>query len=656
MKEDIEQRIIDLNDQVTHLYEQGEYEQAIAIAQQVRQIAERHLPPNHRHAVDSLNTLAVLFVANGDYTTAGPLQERALQLYRDILEPDDPTLVVALSNAANVYELKGDYAKAEPLLHEALERTLKMRGEHTPDHALCLNNLALFYYRLRQYARARPYFLQAMKIYREEGMEEDSDFANTLDNLAGLYEAMGQYEQARPLYEEALQMREKICGKDHPDYASSLNNLAYLYESMKNYSAAEALYQEALQIREDTLGKQHPDVADTLNNLAEVYEAIGNYRQAEPLFQRALAIRQATLGDAHPQVAQSLHNLAGLYAATHRVNEALDEMKNAAAINDGMIGHIFSMSSEEQRMEYLTTLRGQFAAFLSLVVQHLSQSPAALQAAFELVLRRKAIGAEALSIQRDAVLEKRYSNLAKKMHTLTQLRAQIARETMDGPLLEGVQAYQQRLRELHTRKNRLEVEIVRQIPEMNLAQKLQSVDRHIVASLLPVNATLVEFVRFPLFNFDALPAQGEFYWGQEYYVAFVLSSQRPDQVQMIKLGEAKSIEEKIASFRKAITGEDEENPMRESAPLHPPLTTEASSELSEDKLRHLAAVPGTGDTNTFFPEGRIYGKRSLTLFFLHSMGTRGCSSPLMGTSLVCHLKYCPPMMESTSSMTIASAI
>jgi len=53
--------------------------------------------------------------------------------------------------------------------------------------------------------------------------------------------------------------------------------------------------------------------------------------------------------------------------------------------------------------------------------------------ALELVLRRKALGAEALSIQREAVLGGQYPALAPTLHHLHLLRVQIAQRTLAGP-------------------------------------------------------------------------------------------------------------------------------------------------------------------------------------------------------------------------------
>ena len=217
-------------------------------------------------------------------------------------------------------------------------------------------------------------------------------------------------------------------------------------------------------------------------------------------------------------------------------------------------------------MAYLQTLQGNLYAFLSLILQDFSASPEALAMALELVLRRKALGAEALSIQREAVLGGHYPALAPTLHHLHVLRMQIAQKTLAGPGPEGLAAHQERLAAWHAEKDRLEAELARQIPEMNLERRLRAVDRQVVAFALPAGATLVECVRFPVYNFHAIPAHGDPQWDPARYVAFVLPAGDPDHVQMIDLGEAEPIDQMIATYRAYLMGEAETHRQAVAAP------------------------------------------------------------------------------------------
>ena len=104
----------------------------------------------------------------------------------------------------------------------------------------------------------------------------------------------------------------------------------------------------------------------------------------------------------------------------------------------------------------------------------------------------------------------------------------IARVSLSGPGAEGLQVHQDLLIELNARKEKLETELVRQMPEMNLDKKLRNADRHVISEALPQDSALVEFVRFTSYNFEAIPSKNEPYWGEDIYAAFVLLSEEPN--------------------------------------------------------------------------------------------------------------------------------
>ena len=124
------------------------------------------------------------------------------------------------------------------------------------------------------------------------------------------------------------------------------------------------------------------------------------------------------------------------------------------------------------------------------------------------VLRRKGIGFEALSTQRDAVLHGRYPDLVPKLRHLTLLRAQIARKTLAGPDSAGMEVHQALLHEWNDQKESLEEELAHQIPEMNLARQQQMINQQAVIKALPTETALVEFVRFDAFEFQSIMKEG----------------------------------------------------------------------------------------------------------------------------------------------------
>jgi CHAT domain-containing protein len=167
---------------------------------------------------------------------------------------------------------------------------------------------------------------------------------------------------------------------------------------------------------------------------------------------------------------------------------------------------------------------------------------------------------------------------------------QIAQKTLAGPGEEGAQTHRQLLVDLNVQKERLEAELARKIPEINLERKLRAVDRSVIAQALPGQSVLVEFVRFKVFNFKAVPARGETQWKPARYVAFIIPAAQPDDVQMIDLGEAKPIDRMIAALRSLITHESENGGSRGLGAL-PVEEVQTESQLKGIELRKTIFDP-----------------------------------------------------------------
>jgi CHAT domain-containing protein/tetratricopeptide (TPR) repeat protein len=490
----------------------------------------------------------------GRFDRALPLAIEVVDLARQDLGEGHPRYATSLNNLAMLYRDMGDFAQAEPIYRQALKILRVAGGEETRhDYAKALNNLAELYWTMADYARAEPLYRKALEVLRVAVGERHSDYATNLNNLAALYSAMGDYARAEPLSREAVEIMRVTVGEKDPEYALRLNNLATVYSATGDYARAEPVYRKALKIWRAAGEENHSDYASTLNNLAELHRAMGDNARAEPLYRKALEIQRLVVGEKHPDYARSLTNLALLYVATGRESEALISMMEAEAVHDWVIGQVFSIGSDSGRLSYLRALEGSFGAFLSLVSQRLSNSQAARLAGFDLVLRRKGIDAEALAAQRDAVLSGRYPHLEEGLRRLNVLRMEIAQKTLAGPGPEGIEAHRSLLAWWSGEMDRMEGELAQQIPEMNVERQLRAADRRAIAPALPDSSALVEFVRFQVFDFDAVPVHGGSRWKPARYLAFVSFSNQPDDVHMVDLGEAEPIEEMIAAFRASLT-------------------------------------------------------------------------------------------------------
>ena len=136
---------------------------------QLKSIDIKAITPEHEialteafyHAKESLEAEDLLnwFISASDpfdraafWQLITPMYEEMLQILEAKLGPEHPDVATTLNNLAGLYHSMGDYEKALPLYQRALDIREKVLGPQHPDVATTLNNLAELY---RQYGRIR---------------------------------------------------------------------------------------------------------------------------------------------------------------------------------------------------------------------------------------------------------------------------------------------------------------------------------------------------------------------------------------------------------------------------------------------------------------------------------------------------------------------
>jgi tetratricopeptide (TPR) repeat protein len=531
----------------------GDYAGAQTRLERARSVFQRALGPKHPAVADVLDSLGQVLQQSGDYSAARNCHEEALTIRRETFGSDHPVTAGSLNSLGWLLHELGMLAEARDCVEEALAISRKTLGPADLNTGGCLNNLGRLLQDLGDYAGARSCFEQGLDICQKVLGGEHAQTAISLNNLGVLLEVMGEYVAARPVAEQALEIWTKSYGPDHAHTGLGHNNLGIVLHHLGELVRAREHYEQALAIRRKALGQEHPETASTLSNLASLAKTMEDFASADALYEQALAIYQKSLGPQHPHTAQVVQSIAQLKVALGHEAQALALMQQAAAADDWLIGQVFSSTSDRERLSFLGIVRWRFEMFLSLVCDYPRVGEHALRAAFDLVLRRKAIAAEAAAVQRDAVWGGKYPALQAQLEQLARLRMQIARKSLAGAGPEGPQAHQEQLNEWQIDKDRLEAQLCRQIPEMNLEEKLRQADRRAIAQSLPEGASLVEFVRFHCFDFKALPARGERQWRPAHYLAFIMLAGESEGIGMIDLGEAEPIDRLIAEFRNSVS-------------------------------------------------------------------------------------------------------
>jgi len=503
----------------------------------------------------SLETLASIYQRMGDFQQAEPLFRKVLSLAEAKLGQEDPKLAEYLSNLANLCRDIGQLSEAESLWSRAVEILRRAPEDNSQALLMVRNCLGLFYIEHHNYSMAASLYEALLEVGRQKYGENHPDFAVILNNIAILYGYIDEIQSAEQAFQRALEIRRKTLGEEHPFTIQSLNNLAGLYLNTKQFDKAEQLYLQVGQSWCKVLGEEHPDYAENLRCLGVLYLTIGRFSEAEAFLRKALIIFRKHHGEKHPVVADSIYTLAIVCVTTDRHLEALQLMQEMLAIEEKLILQIFSFASEQHRLAYTFSLLPHYYSYLSLVFQYFANSTGVVQSALDLVLRRQAVNLDLLGAQREAIFSHRYPQLDSKLKDLIALSAQIAQKTLAGAGAEGTEAHQQRLAEWNIRKEHLETELAREIPEIHLQQRLKDVNRHTLAQTLPPGSALVVYTLYPEIPWKTINEKNSELEG--YYLVFILLAGMPDKVEFIHLGEANAINQLVRSFRASLTGASE---------------------------------------------------------------------------------------------------
>ena len=428
--------------------------------------------------------------------------------------------VKAMAERANKLGVEGKYGEAATIWQQILAFSEKTLGQDHPDVATSLNSLAELLRLQGQYAAAEPLYRSSLAIREKALGPVHPAVAASLNNLAVLLRAQGQYAAAEPLYRRSLAIHEKALGPDHPAVASSLNSLAVLLRSQGQYAAAEPLYRRSLAIHEKALGPDHPDVAASLNSLAGFLRDQGEYAAAEPLYRRSLAIHEKALGPDHRAVATSLNNLATVLHEQKPYRDVIPILRRSRNIESKWLVRELPLLPDQVRTAQLRQLgRGWEFTF-----QLIAFYPDAIQLALETRLNRQGLLPE---IERRQALLLNTPGIDRKI--VQQLQA-ATRQLASVTLPAGRRA------EVRKQRDKLQVEIYRQIPEL----PFQFVTTAEVANALPSDGALVEFQLYQPFD-GRMPKEQR--WGAPLYIALVL---KPDgSISSIPLGPAAAIDAKV---------------------------------------------------------------------------------------------------------------
>ena len=534
----------------------GNFEEAEKLYRQAMEIIRRSVGERSENFVRQLNNLAELYDTVGRRADAEAQYVKCVEIGRAVLDRNDPNLATLLNNLAEAYRAAGKYGAAEPLYREAMEIDRASLGGRHPDYAVDVCNMGILYRQMENFTGAEVHYKKALEIWQAALPPTHPQVAFGLNNLGELYSALGRNEEAETCHRQALEIRRRSLGERHPLTAASVGNLAVALSHRGRYAEARALHQESLAVLSERFRSPHPELLAVRNNIVAMDFAAGDFLKAANAMDAICAEMKALLGPAHRDTIGAIYNRALALTASGQISQAFSAWQDLATSDDAMIGEVSAMTSENERLTYLAAVRFRLDVSLSFVLRYLADSDEASRWAYELVLRRKGLTATALTIQRESVLGGRYPALRQTLEELAHLRETTARMVWNGPQNEEASAFKARFYDLAAKRDRLESELARSIPEMHVTRQTERADCEAIREGLPAGAVLVEFLRFdPLdfeWNRDRAPGDD---WKPSRYLAFVIESDKAAAPSILDLGDAATIDQLIGKYRREIAGE-----------------------------------------------------------------------------------------------------
>ena len=526
----------------------GRYRDGIPIAERATALFESLLGPMDPRVANASMVLGSLQFRAGNYSGAAQAFARALTI-REKAPGNDPLAIAAsLSALANAKRGTGQLVEAGDLFARSLAIQEKALGKDHVEVARTLISYGSLLDARGDSVRAESMLTRALSVFEANAAAETMEFAALLNNLGQVYRRAGALDKAREPLERSVALREKLLGSQspiHPQLASGLAGLASLYQEMGQFDLAEPLHRRVLAAYEVSLGPSHPTVATVLTNLAMIRTLRDDPTEAEALFLRALQIRESALGPRHADVASTLEKLAVFYQLAARPQAALSALERSTDILEQNLQLVLASGSEQQRLNYMTTVRENTDIALSMRHAILASDDRAASVLASLVLRRKGRVLDAMVNMTERLRSRLTAEDGQLLGQLADVRSQLA------TLVLQPAAAQQKDRDQKTRA--LEAEIERLESALSARSReaqaeLRPVDVALVQRALPANTRLVEYVRYRPFIPRVIGQANRF--GAPRYAAFIL--QPAGSPRWIELGDAEVVDRQVSAFRAAL--------------------------------------------------------------------------------------------------------
>ncbi|HEY7373389.1 MAG TPA: tetratricopeptide repeat protein, partial [Polyangia bacterium] len=572
----------------------GEYAEALTLFQELLATTEREKGPESHETAYALMAMTGVYWAQNRYDELEPIVHRIVAITKKVDGEQSQGYAQQLMTEGALYYARNEYSSAQRLYEESLRLHEKLAAASKDDSSLLgpLQMLANVYWQTNQRPKAIALYDRSIAIAEKSKLVQTR--AGIMWGVSGVYSYGGREDLAAPLMKRVIEIYEQEISrleKTKPDDAMLpmyLGSLAMIHRQNGDAAAADKVLTRAVAVApkrngasgweaalaevkraegkpkeavalleqaKTALAKTTPLAAITYGwQMGDALREEGDYRRAEKVLDEHRAAIAKYFGTRHPMYGLSLLSLSKVYAAAGKIPQAERALTESLDLAEKDLALALRTGTESDHAVYFARNNYQLDTAISFELHYAPRSPSAARLGLTTLLRRKGRVLDAAAGAMATIRSKLSPEDKKLLDELASARAQLAKLTVAGPTATGQSDdadYAKEIALLEDRIQRLEVEVSKKSAAYRLVS--QPIDLAAVQKMIPADARLIEMV-----NYQPLDPKARYSLKPKYpprrYAAYVTGSK--GDPTLVELGDAKTIDQAVEKFRKAVSDPD----------------------------------------------------------------------------------------------------
>jgi len=501
---------------------------------------------------EPLNNLAMLCQSLGNFEDSKEYFHQALFTLKQTVGTKHPTYAISLNNLGMIYQILGSYKIAYSFYKEAIEIRLQILGNDHPDILFSLNSLALFHKSIADYESAHETFKKAIILGKKYFNKNHYILAQIYKNYGEFLYEVGNGKKALKLYLLSIKIIKNKIGVYSIEYSQLLNDIALILYDQNRNEAAKTILLKAIKILQNVIGHDSIHFVQIWKNLSFVDFTLSNKNDSLVYLKKCLKTKNKIIGKYNIDYVKDLNNLALMQFLNNELNNALKSIKEAEIINDFIIPQIFLITDENQKLKYLSILKETFDLSLVIILHFKNLHISKKYWIYNLVLRRKGLIFDFLSEQKNLFNQTGNSQIRDYYQKLNTLNNEIINLQFNTSSTNTIDHRKKILTSLIKEQKHIEKEIASFLSIQDFEFILSDSKLNNLFKLLPQNSILLDFIKIEGYECKINSSLHNKNLNSSKYIVFIISNSMKPKIKLINLGESKSIDNLITTYKKEI--------------------------------------------------------------------------------------------------------